>query len=390
MSSMDTWSQLVIGAAEVERTERGLRLHRLPAWVRRQFADGQLMAMQAQPSGVRLAFTTTATRIDLVTHPVRLAYRGLDRPRGNIDVCIDGELVLRDPLTDGDVNEVDLQTGQTTHQPGQPHHTHLRGLSAGDKRVEIWLPHNESVDLVDLSADAQLHPLTTPALRWVHHAARSARLQRRRPHPDLASGRRPAARPEPAQPGLRRQRARGPFMARVIRDSPADLISVKLGINVVNLDGMRSRTFVPAVHGFLDTIREGHPDVPLLVMSPIYCGIHENTPGPGAIDPASLGTGQVRFLATGREGDTELGRLTLSVIRKLLEDVVKSRSDRNLHYLDGTQLYGEKDAVQLPLPDALHPDVATHRLIGERFAKHVRSERPDGSQEGQRSWLAQA
>ncbi|GLY16752.1 lipase [Kineosporia sp. NBRC 101677] len=388
---MDTWSQLVIGAAEVERTERGLRLHRLPAWVRRQFADGQLMAMQAQPSGVRLAFTTTATRIDLVTHPVRLAYRGLDRPRGNIDVCIDGELVLRDPLTGGDINEVDLQSGQTTHQPGQPHHTHLHGLSAGDKRVEIWLPHNESVDLVDLSADAQLQPLTTPALRWVHHGS------------SISQGSNAAA-PTQIWPVVAAQQLGlnlrnlgfggsalvDPFMARVIRDSPADLISVKLGINVVNLDGMRSRTFVPAVHGFLDTIREGHPDVPLLVMSPIYCGIHENTPGPGAIDPASLGTGQVRFLATGREGDTELGRLTLSVIRKLLEDVVKSRSDRNLHYLDGTQLYGEKDAVQLPLPDALHPDVATHRLIGERFAKHVRSERPDGSQEGQRSWLAQA
>jgi hypothetical protein len=31
------------------------------------------------------------------------------------------------------------------------------------------------------------------------------------------------------------------FTARVIRDSPADVISVKLGINVVNLDAMRLR-----------------------------------------------------------------------------------------------------------------------------------------------------
>ncbi|HBD21757.1 MAG TPA: lipase, partial [Dietzia sp.] len=63
-----------------------------------------------------------------------------------------------------------------------------------------------------------------------------------------------------------------PFMARVMRDTPADLISLKLGINVTNSDSMRLRAFIPAVHGFLDTIRDGHPTTPLLLVSPIYCG----------------------------------------------------------------------------------------------------------------------
>ena len=53
-----------------------------------------------------------------------------------------------------------------------------------------------------------------------------------------------------------------------MRDTPADLISVKIGINLVNTDLMRLRAFGPAVHGFLDTIREGHPSTPLLVVSP--------------------------------------------------------------------------------------------------------------------------
>jgi hypothetical protein len=35
----------------------------------------------------------------------------------------------------------------------------------------------------------------------------------------------------------------------VIRDTPADVISVKLGINLVNLDVMRMRAFESAVHG---------------------------------------------------------------------------------------------------------------------------------------------
>jgi hypothetical protein len=147
---------------------------------------------------------------------------------------------------------------------------------------------------------------------------------------------------------------------------------VKLGINVVNLDAMRLRAFVPAVNGFLDTVRDGHPDTPLVLISPIFCGIHEDTPGPGAVDLTTLGTGQVRFTATGRTGDTEYGRLTLRVIRDALAALAERRAaDPHLHYLDGTTLYGEKDAADHPLPDALHPDTVTHHLIGERFAAHA-------------------
>ena len=62
-----------------------------------------------------------------------------------------------------------------------------------------------------------------------------------------------------------------------MRDTPADLISVKIGINLVNTDLMRVRAFGPAVHGFLDTIREGHPSTPLLVVSPI-CARSTRTP----------------------------------------------------------------------------------------------------------------
>ena len=103
-----------------------------------------------------------------------------------------------------------------------------------------------------------------------------------------------------------------PFTARAMRDTPADLISVKIGINLVNTDLMRLRAFTPAVHGFLDTIREGHPTTPLLVVSPILCPIHEDTPGPSAPDFDALGDGRLRFRATGdpaeraaREADAE-------------------------------------------------------------------------------------
>ncbi|GAA3305481.1 hypothetical protein GCM10020295_59320 [Streptomyces cinereospinus] len=165
-----------------------------------------------------------------------------------------------------------------------------------------------------------------------------------------------------------------PFTARAIRDTPADLISLKIGINLVNTDLMRLRAFTPAVHGFLDTVREGHPTAPpLLVVSPILCPIHEDTPGPCAFDVGALGAGRLRFRAAGDPAETAAGKLTLNVIRAELSRVVRQRAadDPQLHHLDGRELYGEADHAELPLPDDLHPDAATHRRIGERFAEHA-------------------
>jgi hypothetical protein len=127
------------------------------------------------------------------------------------------------------------------------------------------------------------------------------------------------------------------------------------------------------VHGFLDTIRDGHPDAPLLVVSPLYCPIHEETPGPGSFDAGALAAGIVTFLATGDPAEVAAGKLTLTVIRDELARIVAQRGveDPRLHYLDGLELYGEADFAELPLPDQLHPDAASHRRIGERFAAHA-------------------
>ena len=137
-----------------------------------------------------------------------------------------------------------------------------------------------------------------------------------------------------------------------MRDTPADLISVKLGINLVNLDLMRLRAFGPAVHGFLDTIRDGHPTTPLVVVSPIHCAIHEATPGPGAFDPAALSSGEVRFCATGDPAEVPAGKLTLRVIRAELERIVAPAGPRRCqHPLPGRlELYGEQDEAELSAP----------------------------------------
>jgi len=366
-------TELVRGVAELELTERGFRSHRLPAWVRQQFPDGQLLAVESQPSGVRIVFRTTADAVQLELHPTRLTYRGTNRPRGFVDVFVDGVLVLRDPLDGGDTIEVDLSDGSMTSQAGSAHVTSVAGLGTTDKRVEIWLPHNETVELVALRADGPIESESASSRLWVHHGSSishgSNAAAPSEIWPAVASR---SAGIELRNLGLGGSALVDPFLARVIRDSPADVISVKLGINVVNLDAMRLRAFVPAVHGFLDTIRDGHPDVPLVVISPIFCGIHEHTPGPGAIDTSTFGTDQVRFLATGNPADVASGRLTLAVIRRELRSLVERRADDSaLHYLDGTDLYGASDAERLPLPDGLHPGPEAHRLIGERFATYA-------------------
>ncbi|UFU06914.1 GDSL-type esterase/lipase family protein [Ruania halotolerans] len=367
-------NDLLHGVAELEPTPRGITPHRLPAWVRQQFPDPQLLAMQAQPSGARLIFSTTASRIELATHPVRITYRGADRARGRIDIFIDGVLHTRDELTGGDRNEIDLQTGTSSAHPGPAHRTVVAGLPPGNKQVEMWLPHNETVELIDLLTDEPVVPEHSPRPVWVHHGSSishgSNALAPTEIWPVVAA--RTAGGVELRNLGLGGSALVDPFLARVIRDTPADAISIKLGINVVNLDSMRLRSFVPAIHGFVDTIREGHPDTPLVLVSPIFCGIHENTPGPGAVDPATLGTDHVQFIATGSLGDTAHGRLTLEVIRGALRSVVEHRSeDSNLHFLDGLELYGPVDADTLPLPDGLHPDAEAHDLIGRRFAERV-------------------
>ena len=363
---------LVRGLAELEPTDRGLVLHRLPTWVRRQLPDPQLMGMETQPSGVRVAFRTPATRIELEFRTSRVAYVGADRPRGRVDAFVDGSLMTSDEITGGDAVEVDLLAGTSAPVQGDPHTTVLADLSPTDKLVELWLPQNEAVTLVALRTDAPVSPDDRPRRRWVHHGSSisqgSAATSPSLIWPVLAAR---AADLELRNLGFGGSAMADQCLARVIRDTPADVISIKLGINIVNADAMRMRAFIPAIHGFLDTVRDGHPGTPLFLVTPFYCPIHEDTPGPGAFDMATIGSSQVRFIATGDPAEVPAGRLTLRSIRDALAQVAAARDDPNLYLIDGLSLFGPADEAEHPLADALHPDTASHQLIGTRFTEQA-------------------
>ncbi|MEU6651952.1 GDSL-type esterase/lipase family protein [Streptomyces sp. NPDC046900] len=364
-------ADILRGFLDVEPTAYGLLPHRLPARARRQIPDDQLAMAEAQPSGVRLAFRTRATTIELDTLPTKRVYRGLPAPADGVyDLLVDGSLAAQATVTGGNVRMIDLAAQSVELHEGPAGTARFTDLPAGDKAVEIWLPHTEMTELIALRTDAPVEAAPDSGRRvWLHHGS-SISHGSNAAHPTAIWPALAAAQGgvELVNLGFGGSALLDPFTARAMRDTPADLISLKVGINVVNTDAMRLRAFTPAVHGFLDTIREGHPTTPLLVVSPVLCPIQEDTPGPLAPD---FDGGTLRFKATGDPAERAAGRLTLNVIRHELARIVEQRAadDPNLHHLDGRDLYGEADYAEFPLPDEVHPDPAGHGRIAENFAR---------------------
>ena len=363
----------VRGAVELKQTADGLLPHRLDARARAQNTDGQLAMAESQPSGVRLSLRTSARHLELDVLPTKRRYPGMPvRPDGVYDVVVDGRPTERLTAPGGSTLTVDPATGASEHVRGTPVTLRLANLPDGVKDVEVWLPHDETTELVALRADGETAPLPASDRRtWVHHGSSisqgSGAASPSTTWPALAAA---AGGLDLVNLGFGGSALLDPFIARLLRDLPADLVSVEIGINLVNQDLMRLRAFGPAVHGLLDTIRDGHPTTDLVVITPILCPMHETTPGPTAFDMAGLADGVLRFRATGDPADTAQGRLTLQTVRAELQRIVRQRQaqDPHLRLVDGLQLYGAQDAAVRPLPDGLHPDAATHESMGERFA----------------------
>lgn len=364
---------LLRGAREIEPTAHGLLPHRLPGWARAQCADPQLAMAESQPAGCRLVFQTESTVIELDALRTRPAYRGVPmRPDGVYDLTIDGQLTAQASLAGGNILLKDAATGTEELQPGAPGTIRFADLPTGRKTVEIWLPHNETTELIALRSDHPLEPSPITRPVWLHHGSSishgSNALHPTGTWPALAAA---GADVELINLGMGGAALLDPFTARTMRDIPAQLISIKIGINIVNADLMRVRGFGPAVHGFLDTIRDGHPTTPIVLVSALYCPIHEETPGPLAPDFSS---GTMKFVATGDPAEIAAGKLTLSVTRRELAAIVEQRSttDPNIHYVDGLTLYGPADHADVPLADNVHPGPQVHQRVGERFAHRIR------------------
>jgi len=364
---LDVLASSVRGAGEIRRASDSIRLNRLPRWAQAE-TDAIVTNPASQTSGVRLELLTSASRIELTLRFTRSQLVVLSRPVATAKIAVDADGTKRIlEYDEGDLrrfnrdNTVEhLVGGATTAR------IHLDDVGTA-RKVVIWLPADAEVELLDLAANRGIEAAPRNQRRWTHYGSSIS-------HGDGAD--------DPLGPwpvmaardldldlyslGIAGAAQIDGFAARSIRDEKADLITLKMGINVVNADSLRMRTFGPAVHSFLDTIRDGHPTTPILLISPIFCPPHEDAPGPTAWSE------DWKALATSLPGRPTDGQLTVGTIRTTLSNIVEQRrrADDNLHYLDGRTLLGAKDARHLP--DDLHPDQAGHRLISARFTEFLR------------------
>jgi hypothetical protein len=358
---------VLAGALDVDETSVGVIPRRLPSWTRHQLVDPALRMLVTTPAGVRLAFTTDACDLELDVMLTMFELGDLPLRPPCFDLAVDGEVVDGQPTTEGTVLHLDPATGGFEFRPGAPTTVRFGGLPGrAGTNVEVWLPQAAVVELRALRAPPGATigaPLTSTRRTWVHYGSSISQCM----EADRPTGTWPTVAARLADVELRNLAFAGqchldPVVARTIRDLPADVISLKLGINVVNGDTMRERTFVMALHGFLDTVRDGHPTTPLAVVTPIICPSAEEHPGPTVSGPDG------RFRVVARSPELSVGALTLTRIRTILADVVATRrqaGDGNLHVLDGLALFGPGDIDDLP--DDLHPNAAGYQRMGERF-----------------------
>ncbi|MFD5224461.1 GDSL-type esterase/lipase family protein [Microbacterium sp. NPDC058342] len=365
----------VLGALEIEHTREGIAPRRLPAWTRAQYGSPVMEWVANQTTGVHLDFMTFADVIEFDVMITRNLAEGTDSSErlSTFVAVVGGVETDRVALDEGHRLWV-REDKSHTEEPGAASRFSLQlGSSGGsERRVVIWLPHNSWVEIRGVRASAPLLPASPRGeITWLHHGSSIS-------HGSNADGPR-GTWPAIAAAGLgvdvvnlgfNGQALLDPFTARSIRDTAADVITLKIGINIVNGDVMRARALIPAIHGFLDTIREGHPLTPIVFISPIACPIHEDIPGPTVV--IEEGTTELCF-GTPRALDENDGVLTLRRIRALTEKAIGDRSvtDSRLFYMDGRDLFTEHDAHLLY--DNLHPDGDGYRLMGERFAAHARS-----------------
>jgi lysophospholipase L1-like esterase len=356
----------VRGARSAENHDGVLRIARLSEDDLLQAADDGLARVSRQLSGVRLAFRTRAEWIDLDVHVTRHAFAisaGAWRP-AQLQATIAGRSI--------DVASIDTGTrivvaadGHREVTPGSRTTVRLRlGETAAERDVQVWLPHGAGLDIHGARASHALEaaPLVANP-RWVHHGSSISQcVGADTPHevwPVIAAE---SLGWDVTSFGFGGQAMLDPLVARAVAETPADVVTLKLGINLVNAASMTHRTFTPALHGFLDIVRGGHPGAPIVLFSPIICPMHESVPGPTVTLP------DLSRQAAGAPGNP--GALTLGSVREAMARAVGVRNDPLLWYVDGRSLLDAEDAAHLT--DGLHPDSAGYRLMAERFTALAR------------------
>ncbi|WP_154795997.1 GDSL-type esterase/lipase family protein [Occultella kanbiaonis] len=308
------WRGAVDWVAAADGLRQPWRL--LPGRAARAHAPGLINTAQ-MAAGVRAELRTDASAVGL---RIRAA-----EPALPVDVLVDGERVARLPVEPG------------THDLQVP-------LPEGAHDVEVWLPQGGITQVGDLVlSGADLVEAPAPALRWTTYGSSITQAQ-------AAFG------PSETWPALVARRLGwdltclgfsgqchlDPIAARTIAAVPADVVSLCLGINIQGNGSFNERSLAPQVSGFIEQVREAHPDAAIAVLTPILSPPREETPN--------------------------VAGLTLEAVRAAVRAAVTElqAEDANLHLFEGPTVIGTED-VHL-LPDDLHPDGEGYRLMADRIA----------------------
>ena len=295
---------------------------RIPYNDRDLFLPIDIQDRAALSAGVRISFHSNTTKIcgEVIS----------SKDPGSIDLFCDGKF-YKSLEMEGKNNFV------------------FQNLPSSEKLIELWLPQYTEFRLKVLHLDdsSSFTPYNDQRPKWTTYGSSITHC----------SG---AEKPSDTWPGIV-SRNHGlnltclgyggnchlePMIARMIRDLPADFISIKVGINIQILSSLSIRTFAPAIVGFVKIIREKHPNTPLVVISPIYSPPREQQPN---LVGSSLEDFRVEIANTVR--------------------VLQNHGDSNIHYIDGLNLFGP-EYIHL-LPDELHPNAAGYKVIGDKFLSEV-------------------
>jgi lysophospholipase L1-like esterase len=310
------------GAVSLQLTDSGIKPWRIPYQDYGLYTPDGIDGKAAICAGVRLRLTTDSLLLALPFSPLE-------------------EAAVIDCVTEGRLYSVSLIQGAAEAV--------FRDLPEGMKTLEIFLPQNTGLTITGIQIEASAVAEPSPDLRprWVTYGSSItqcvAASSPSRTWPAIAAA---AGGYNLTCLGYSGNCHLEPMVARLIRDLPADLITLCVGINVYGAASLSPRTFKSALIGMLETIRDKHPATPLYVISPIY----------------------------GTERETEENALgfTLPMMREDIRSTVEmmqQRGNRHIFYRDGLNWFGAEDAAYLS--DGLHPDAAGYELLGTRFMKRI-------------------
>ncbi len=287
--------------------------------------DNALRTNASHTSGVRLRCATNSRTLRLLVEPQADAAPRL------FDLTIGGELLQTIALP-ANADTVEFSLPET----------------AAPRPVELWLPSNAQVRIRGLEGDpaAAILPVPDWRPRWTVYGSSitkcGAASSPARTWPAVVARRQNL---NLTSLGFGGQCHLDPLIGLLIRDLPADFITLKLGINVHGGGSLSPRTFKPAVIGLVRIIREKQPRTPLALVSPIISPPRETHPSNG---------------------------LSLQNMREEICDAARrlqAAGDLALRYFDGLELFGAAQTALMP--DALHPNGEGYELLGNRFADLV-------------------